>query len=80
MSSAKRRMTCESYIELSYYSSSNEIGKKPGLCCYCAADNIQRDAALLSQYKTVLPICDSCRIAGYDVVCLRPYGKKATDK
>jgi hypothetical protein len=77
---SRLEMTCESYIELSYYSSSNEIGKKPGLCCYCAADNTQRDSALLSQYKTVLPICDGCRIAGYDAVCLRPYGKKATDK
>jgi len=69
-------MTCESHIELSYYSTTNSIGKQPGLCCYCAAQNIPRDPHLVSRYKTVLPICEECKLVGYELVCMRPFGKR----
>lgn len=72
-------MTCESYIELAYYGTSNAIGKKPGLCCYCAVDDTPRDAILTAKYKTVLPVCDTCKLQ-YEPVCLRPYGKSKPTK
>jgi len=59
-------MSCSSYIELSYYSTTNDIGTKSGLCCYCAAENTVRDADLTLKYKTVLPLCDDCKQAGYE--------------
>jgi hypothetical protein len=68
-------MTCESYIELAYYSSTNTFGKNPSLCCYCAVAETVRDDALLKLYKTVLPVCETCKQAGHKPVCMRPYGK-----
>lgn len=73
-------MTCESYIELAFYSTSNNVGKKPGLCCYCAAENTPRDLDLISRYKTVLPICTQCKLTGYEPVCMRPFGKATKGK
>ena len=67
-------MTCESYIELAFYSTTNNIGNKPSLCCFCATDNTPRDPDLIRKYKTVLPICVQCKLDGYDAVCMRPFG------
>ena len=54
-------MSCASYIELSYYSTPNAIGNKPGLCLFCATDNTPRDHNLTLKFKTVLPVCETCK-------------------
>jgi hypothetical protein len=73
-------MPCESYIELAFYSTTNDICKKPGLCCYCAAENTPRDQDLVSRFKTFLPLCTECKLAGHEVVCMRPFGKAMRKK
>ena len=65
-------LTCESIIELPYYSSSIA---RTDLCCHCAAADTPVDQELKKQYKTVLPVCVQCAKKNLMPPCLRPYGK-----
>ena len=67
-------LTCESPIELPYYSSQLNIGRKD-LCCYCSAIDTEVDAVLKTKFKTVLPTCTDCLKKGLSPICARPYGK-----
>jgi len=64
-------LTCESTIEIPYYSA--EIGRKD-VCCYCASEGATVDDNLKKQFKTVLPLCASCVQKKLVAPCLRPYG------
>lgn len=66
-------LACSSPIETPYYGC--ELGRKD-LCCYCAVEGCCVDQELKKQYKTVLPICDSCKTSNVTVF-MRPYGKSA---
>ena len=68
-------MTCESFIENSYYGS--DVGRKD-VCCVCGGADATVDQELKKRYKTVLPMCSVCNEAGHTTVCQRPYGKNAT--
>lgn len=73
----RQLINCESLIELPYYSNENGVGRKD-VCCFCAEENcINVDEELKKHYKTVLPICDACKMKGILPICQRPYGKKA---
>ena len=64
---------CETPIQLVYYASG--LGKSD-LCCFCACDDGQVDQELKRKYKTVLPLCETCRKNGKVPVVQRPYGKR----
>ena len=64
-------LTCESIIELPYYSAAIA---RIDLCCYCAAESTNVDQELKKRFKTVLPVCAQCQQKNCIVPCLRPYG------
>ena len=65
-------LSCQQPVEVSYYVS--DVGRKD-LCCHCAGINAIVDPALKKQFKTVLPICDSCVADRKVAVTQRPFGK-----
>ena len=65
-------LSCQQPVEVSYYAS--DVGRKD-LCCHCAGINAIVDPALKKQFKTVLPICDSCVADRKVAVTQRPFGK-----
>lgn len=65
-------LQCAMPIELPYYAA--ELGRKD-LCAYCGDPNAETDAELKLKYKTVLPICGSCRAEGETPICQREFGK-----
>lgn len=67
-------ITCESKVEIPYYSLS--LGRAD-LCCHCGEDGAIVDADLKKSFKTVLPLCEKCSSAGEKTTTLRPYGKKS---
>ena len=64
---------CETPIQLPYYASG--LGKSD-LCCYCASEDGEVEQELKRKYKTVLPLCVTCKKNGKLPVVQRPYGKK----
>ena len=64
-------ITCREPVKLSYYSSS--LGRND-LCCHCGSTDAEVSQELKTKYKTVLPICNECKISGFEAICQRPYG------
>ena len=58
-------MGCADAIETQYYATG--YGRMD-ICCYCCQEDVATDSLLQKKFKTVLPICDSCRCAGL-LVC-----------
>jgi hypothetical protein len=65
-------LTCESPVELAYYSSG--LGQTDLCCCCCNAGEVNQE--LKKSYKTVLPLCQECASDGKEPITQRPYGKK----
>lgn len=65
-------ITCGTPVELAFYRSSFA---KTDLCCICASGSAFIDEKLRECFKTVLPICQSCKDEGFEPVHARPYGK-----
>ncbi|XP_078327779.1 uncharacterized protein LOC144623250 [Crassostrea virginica] len=65
---------CGSPMEVAYYSSS--IGRRD-ICYYCGATDAEANVELKKEFKTVLPLCQTCKDIGRQVATLRPYGKKS---
>ena len=65
-------MGCADAIEMQYYATG--FGRMD-ICCYCCQEDVPTDGVLQKKFKTVLPICDSCRRSGLPAVYQRPYGK-----
>ena len=63
----RQSIMCSSIAELAYYSS--YVGKK-----ICAASE-QGEKDQTSKFQTVLPICQTCKDAGFEAVTQRPFGK-----
>ena len=64
-------LNCGDHIEWAYYSCQKFVC---GICCYCcdqSTGGARRDA-LRKQYKTVLPVCDSCFESGKEIPKSRP--------
>ena len=59
-------------IQLPYYASG--LGKSD-LCCYCASEDGEVDQGLECLYKTVLPLCASCKENRKPPVVQSSYGK-----
>ncbi|KAK3109149.1 hypothetical protein FSP39_023972 [Pinctada imbricata] len=68
----KLNIECKNPVETAYYSSSID---RPDICYYCGASEAPTDMELKKQFKTVFPLCDTCRNKGFKVATLRPYGK-----
>lgn len=66
----RSNITCAFPIELQYYSSG--IGRND-ICCLCANDNATLDMELKKKFKTVLPLCNSCKTEGKNTVVARPF-------
>ena len=66
---------CETPVQLPYYASG--LGKSD-LCCYCASEDgkVEQELKRTCKYKTVLPLCVTCKRNGKLPVVQRPYGKK----
>jgi len=64
------KMTCESYIELAFYSTSNNVGKQPGLGCYYATENAPHDFYLIKRYKTFCQFAHSTVQTDWLLTCL----------
>lgn len=85
MSLSKRAMlranlSCAVPIEVHFYGSSfdNDLGNRD-LCVYCSAEGSETDQELRKQYKTVLPMCQSCKALRKMPVVQRSYGKLANN-
>lgn len=52
-----------------------QIGAKD-TCAHCGNDKGEQEQALLDKYKTVLPLCNECRVKGVKPIVYRPYGKQ----
>ena len=71
----KINLQCGAGIEMAYYSTGSNIGRKD-ICCHCGIEESKILIQLKAQYKTVLPICDECKGKGLTPVVARPYGNK----
>lgn len=69
----KMNINCGSPMEIAYYSSST--GRRD-ICYYCGATEAETNMELKKEFKTVLPLCKTCKDMGRQVTTLRPYGKK----
>ena len=54
-------MHCKTPIEWAYYAAT-KIAVPRDLCCHCSKQGAQQDKELKKLFKTVLPICDECRV------------------
>ena len=70
---ARINLACGDMVEMSYYAS--KIGRSD-ICCYCGCKGAPQEAALLNKFKTVLPLCNTCKDKGLKPACFRPFGKK----
>jgi hypothetical protein len=68
-------LTCIMPIEIPYYGSQVDVGRKD-LCCHCGVEDGLLDNDLKTSYKTVLPMCQDCGVKGRKPVVCRPYGKQ----
>ena len=69
-------ITCASPVEFPYYS--GNVGQ-PDICSFCGNDQASRDQTLLTKYKVVLPICETCLSSGKKHTCARPRPGTARD-
>ena len=44
------------------------------MCSHCGSHDGVVEAALLTKYQTVLPMCQECQDAGSRLYCVRPLG------
>jgi hypothetical protein len=68
---------CAHPIELSFFS--GNIGRKD-LCAHCGEEEAHINVDLKKKWKTVLPICTECELAGKVPIVERPYGRKQKDR
>ena len=66
-------LTCAMPVEIPNYGS--ELGRRD-ICALCAAEEAETDQELKKKYKTVLPICITCKEVGKTPVIQRPFGKQ----
>lgn len=66
-------LTCGSQVEFPYYSS--DLARQD-ICALCGDSEASVDIELKKRFKTVLPICGSCKTEGKESVTKRPYGKQ----
>lgn len=69
----RQKLTCAYPIETPFYGSPFA---KLDICTFCTNDNGNIDVNLKRRYKTVLPVCEDCKIQGKNAIIQRPYGKK----
>ena len=56
-------LTCSSPMAWAFYASTKRSVQKD-ICCYCIRKDVQADKELKKQFKTVLPLCLSCKEKG----------------
>ncbi|XP_053378441.1 uncharacterized protein LOC128548073 [Mercenaria mercenaria] len=64
------QLSCSSPIELAYYATTMNVRKD--VCSFCAAENAQKDPALVLKYRVVLPLCQACNTAGKETLKRNP--------
>ena len=67
----RMQISCQSPIEWTYYSATGNIGRKD-ICAHCATLGAEKDRELLKQFKIVLPICETCKTNGKDILKRNP--------
>lgn len=65
-------LSCATPVEIPFYGSG--IGRLD-ICCFCGTEGGEVDTELKRKYKTVLPICHTCRENGKLLIVQRPYGR-----
>lgn len=68
-----RPCECATPVEIPYYGSA--LGPND-ICALCGTGGGEVDQDLKLQYKTVLPLCNVCKLNGKTPIIFRPYGKK----
>ena len=66
-------LSCAVPVEVPFYGS----GFGSDVCAYCAAEGSETDQNMRKLYKTVLPLCNGCRMLGKLPIVQRPYGRLA---
>lgn len=69
-------ITCQSPVELQYYSSGLGLAD---LCARCSLNAGRVSTDLLKRYKTALPLCDECKDTGNSVIVQKSYGKNCVE-
>lgn len=72
----RMNISCESPLELPYYSAA--LGPVD-VCAYCGCSGADPKPELKKKFKTVLPLCEGCGDDGKKPVVARPYGRDVSD-
>ena len=67
-------LTCSSPMELPFYANTKIYVQKD--ICYCIRKGVQEDKELKKQFKTILPLCLSCKEKGKNPFKQSPLGRK----
>ena len=67
-------LSCDDSVELPYYSS--RVGRMD-VCGHCGNGDATVDQSLKKDYKTVIPMCDTCKGRGLEHICSRPTRRKS---
>ena len=56
------QLSCQYPIEYAYYAASDSVVGRKDLCAHCGRERGELDAEAVQRFRTVLSICDACRL------------------
>lgn len=70
-------INCGSPMEIAYYSSSTD---RRDICYFCGATEAETNMELKKEFKTVLPLCKTCKDMGQQSLPYDPMAKNQKNK